>query len=235
MKKTCLITGGSRGIGLAIAHRLANAGYHLALAARNQDVLEKAARQLRSAYPDVEIIVCPVDLRSKDAIRSFAEMVRARWDHVNVLINNAGAFTPGSVLSEEEGSLEFMMETNAYSAYYMSRAVIDLIRKSKAGHIFNICSIASIKAYPEGGAYGISKYAMLGFSKNLREELKTEGIKVTSVLPGATWTESWEGSGVSADRIMTADDIAEVVHSALKMGPQAVVEEIVIRPQLGDL
>ena len=117
MTKTCVITGGSRGIGLAIAHRLANAGYNLALAARNQAVLEQAANQLRAAYPDVEIIVCPVDLRSKEAIKSFAAVVRAKWDHVDVLINNAGTFTPGSVLSEEEGSLEFMMETNAYSAY----------------------------------------------------------------------------------------------------------------------
>ncbi|MGB5007050.1 MAG: SDR family NAD(P)-dependent oxidoreductase, partial [Ferruginibacter sp.] len=105
----------------------------------------------------------------------------------------------------------------------------------KKGHIFNICSIASLNAYPNGGAYGISKYAMYGFSKNLREEMKHHGIKVTHVLPGAAFTDSWSGSDIDPKRIMEATDIAKMVYAAAHLSPQACVEEIILRPQLGDL
>lgn len=103
------------------------------------------------------------------------------------------------------------------------------------GHIFNMCSIASLHAYPDGGSYSISKFALLGFSKNLREELKDKGIKVTSIMPGATWSASWAGADFPEDRLMQAADIANAVWSAWSMSPAAVVEDIVIRPQLGDL
>lgn len=98
-----------------------------------------------------------------------------------------------------------------------------------------MCSIASKIAYPNGGSYSISKFALLGFSKVLREELKPTGIKVTSILPGATWSNSWAGVDLPEDRLMQAHDIAIPVWSALSMSPSAVVEEITIRPQLGDL
>jgi short-subunit dehydrogenase len=105
----------------------------------------------------------------------------------------------------------------------------------KQGHIFNICSIASIKAYANGGSYSISKFAMLGFSRNLREEMKPHGIKVTAVCPGATMTASWEGAGIDPQRIMEVNDVAEMVLASSRLSPMAVVEDIIIRPQLGDL
>jgi short-subunit dehydrogenase len=98
-----------------------------------------------------------------------------------------------------------------------------------------MCSIASIAAYDNGGSYSISKYAMLGFGKNLREELKPFNIKVTNVLPGAAYTDSWAGSGVDPLRIMEAQDIAKMIVAASDLSPQACVEEIILRPQLGDL
>src|SRR5258708_23913903 len=104
-----------------------------------------------------------------------------------------------------------------------------------SGDIFNICSVASLKAYPNGGAYGISKYALAGFSANLREEMKAHGIKVTAVYPGAAFTDSWAGSGLDPQRFMTAADVAEMVYSASRLSPQATVEEILLRPQQGDL
>jgi NADP-dependent 3-hydroxy acid dehydrogenase YdfG len=107
--------------------------------------------------------------------------------------------------------------------------------KVKSGHIFNICSIASLDAYNNGGAYSISKFAMYGFSKNLREEMKPHGIKVTHVLPGASYTDSWAGSGIDPKRIMEAGDIAKMVYAAAHLSPQACVEEIIVRPQQGDL
>jgi short-subunit dehydrogenase len=109
------------------------------------------------------------------------------------------------------------------------------MKAAKAGHIFNLCSVASLAAYPGGGAYSISKFALLGFSKNLRNELKEHGIKVTAVIPGAAYTDSWKSSGISEERFMQAADIAKMVYAASQLSPQAAVEEIVMRPQLGDL
>ena len=231
----CVITGGSKGIGFAIAKALVEDGHEVIIAARNKGDLDAAKLSLLGVSPGAGVHQFALDVRSKESIAAFAAHIKRTMGGVDILVNNAGTFTPGSVLSEPEGALELMMETNAYSAYYMTRYLFPMIEQSNAGHIFNISSIASLKAYPGGGSYSISKYAMLGFSHNLRYELAPKGVKVTTVLPGATWTASWEGSGVDRERIMEAEDIAEAVMSAIRMGPKAVVEDIIIRPQLGDL
>jgi len=98
-----------------------------------------------------------------------------------------------------------------------------------------MCSVASLMAYPHGGSYSISKFALLGFSKVLREEMKDKGIKVVSIMPGATWSNSWAGVEQPEERLMQAHDIALVVMSAIQLSPSAVMEEIILRPQLGDL
>jgi short-subunit dehydrogenase len=107
--------------------------------------------------------------------------------------------------------------------------------KKGTGHIFNLCSIASLKEYPGGGSYGISKFALLGFTRNLRLDLKPHNIKVTAVFPGAVLTDSWGDFDNSHGRIMVVEDVAEMVFAASQLSPQAVVEDIVLRPQLGDL
>lgn len=109
------------------------------------------------------------------------------------------------------------------------------MKNNGRGHIFNMCSVASLQAYPNGGSYSISKYALLGFSDNLREELKQDNIKVTAICPGATFTPSWEGSGVAPERIMEAADIANMLWSAYRLSPAANVENIILRPVKGDL
>ena len=128
-----------------------------------------------------------------------------------------------------------MIGINLYAAYHLTRILLPAMMDKKQGHIFNICSIASLKAYDNGGSYSISKFALMGFSKNLREELKPYNIKVTSVYPGAVYTSSWHGSGVPQSRIMEAADIADLVFAASQLSPQACVEDIIIRPQLGDI
>jgi short-subunit dehydrogenase len=107
--------------------------------------------------------------------------------------------------------------------------------KNKSGHIFNMSSIAALSAYHNGGSYSISKFALMGFSKNLREEMKSFNIKVTTVYPGAVYTDSWKNSGVEQERIMEADDIADMVYAASLLSPRACVEDIIIRPLKGDL
>ncbi|MEO6220219.1 MAG: SDR family oxidoreductase, partial [Ginsengibacter sp.] len=133
------------------------------------------------------------------------------------------------------GTLEKMIEVNLYSAYHLTRALLPSMMKKNHGHIFNMCSIASLQAYNNGGAYSISKYALMGFSKNLREEMKPYNIKVTSVYPGAVYTSSWEGSGIDPSRILEVNDIADMIYAASQLSPQACIEDIVIRPQAGDL
>ena len=142
---------------------------------------------------------------------------------------------PGSIHTEEDGVIEQMITTNLYSAYHLTRVLLPAMLQAKSGHIFNMCSIASLQAYANGGSYSISKFALAGFSKNLREELKPHNIKVTAVYPGAVYTDSWSGSGVNPGRIMQPADVAELVYTVSQLSPQACVEEIVLRPQLGDL
>ena len=127
------------------------------------------------------------------------------------------------------------METNVYSAYHLTRGVIGAMMDNKKGHIFTICSTASIIAYPNGGSYCISKFALYGMTKVLREEMKPHNIKVTAVLPGATFTDSWQGTDLPEDRFIASKDVADAIWSAYCLSPRAVLEEILIRPQLGDL
>jgi len=153
----------------------------------------------------------------------------------DILVNNAGSFTGANVHDEKEGALEEMIETNLYSAYHLSRIIVPEMMRKKSGHIFNMSSIAGLKAYPGGGSYSISKYALHGFSVNLREELKPHNIKVTTVFPGAAYTDSWAATGIDKKRFMEAEDIAKIVFAASQLSPQACVEDIVLRPQLGDI
>ncbi len=128
-----------------------------------------------------------------------------------------------------------MINIHVYSAYYLTRQLIAGMIEHKDGYIFNMCSIASIIAYPNGGSYSVAKFALYGMTKVLREEMKTHGIRVTAILPGATLTASWEGVDLPAERFSKPDDVAQAVYGAYHMSRQSVVEEIIIRPQLGDL
>lgn len=230
-----VITGASKGLGRAMAEKFAAQGHHLFLCSRNEVDLYKTMEELLTCYPTVKIKAKARDLSKKEEAQEFAAWVLNNGYVIDVLINNAGSFIPGSIYNEPEGSLEQMLAVNLYSAYYVTRMLLPQMMERKAGHIFNICSIASLQAYANGGAYSVSKFAMLGFSKNLREEMKPYHIKVTSVLPGAVYTNSWSGSEIDPKRIMEATDIAEMVYAATQLSAQACVEEIVLRPQLGDL
>lgn len=230
-----VITGASRGLGKAIAHLFAQNGHNLILTSRNEVALYNAVQEIMTAYGGISVKAKAYDLSVKEEAQAFGKWVLGLQVSIDVLVNNAGLFDPGSVYNEPDGTLEHMMAVNLYSAYHVTRSVIGPMIAQKSGHIFNMCSIASLKAYANGGAYSISKYALAGFSTNLREEMKPHGIKVTAVYPGAAYTDSWEGSGVDPKRIMEADDIARMIYAAAHLSPQACVEEIILRPQLGDL
>ena len=230
-----VVTGSTKGIGKAIVETLVAKGINVAICSRNESEVEAFVDALTEQFPSVKAIGKRTDMRKKAEVLNFAEFVLEEFETIDILVNNAGIFIPGELVKEEDGALEQMIETNLYSAYHLTRALVPNMIAHKSGHIFNMCSIASKIAYPNGGSYSISKFALLGFSKVLREELKTQNIKVTSILPGATWSASWAGVDLPESRLMQAEDIAKVVWNALELSPSAVIEDIVIRPQLGDL
>ncbi len=230
-----VVTGGTKGIGWAIIEVFAADGFDIALCSRSKADLEDRTKELKEKYPNINVIAEEIDMRHKDQVLQFGESLKSKWGGLDVLVNNAGVFLPGEILKEEDGSLETMIETNLYSAYHLTRSLLPIMLPKKKGHVFNICSIASKIAYPNGGSYSISKFALLGFSKVLREELKEQGIRVTSILPGATWSNSWKGVDLPEERLMQAADIAKTIHAAYTLSQSAVVEDIVLRPQLGDL
>lgn len=224
-----LITGGSRGIGLAIAKKFHSNNYETIICARNLAEMQ----HLQSELPGLHIYVC--DMSQKAEVIALAEKINEERGHLDVLVNNAGVFLPGKIHEEDDEVFETLISTNLNSAYYLTKRLIPAMKQRKDGTIVNMCSIASITAYDSGGSYSISKFALLGFSKCLREEMKSHNVRVISVMPGATWTSSWEGSGMAEERMMPADDIAEAVWAACEMSKRTVVEEIVLRPQLGDI
>jgi len=229
-----VITGASQGIGYAVAEAFAAEGHTLCICSKTAARLKEATESLVKKYPKATIHSRQADLAKPEDSKAFGSWCLSLGTP-SILINNAGFFLPGNLMEEEQGILESQIAANLYSAYHTSRAIVPSMIKEGNGHIFNICSIASLQAYPQGGSYSISKYALEGFSKNLREELKDKGIKVTGVYPGATYTNSWAGSGVEPSRIMEASDIAKMILAAAHLSPQAVIEDIVMRPLLGDL
>ncbi len=229
-----VISGASKGIGKAIAEIFAANGHNLFLCSRGETALYKTMEELLTRYPGITIKAKPFDLSSKEEAVGFGNWVLLSGTP-DILVNNAGLFEPGNVHDEPDNVLENQVATNLYSAYHLTRTLLPAMIKRKSGHIFNICSIASLHAYENGGAYSISKFALYGFSKNLREEMKPHGIKVTAIHPGAVMTDSWKSFDNSAGRIMEAADIAKMLFAASVLSPQACVEEILIRPQLGDL
>lgn len=230
-----VVTGATKGIGRAIVDLFAAEGFDVAFCARSAADVDAFVGALQQRHPARRFMGRAVDVRDKAAVTAFGLAVVDAFGAPDVVVNNAGVFVPGTLAAEEDGAFEMIIETNVYSAYYLTRALLPALVKAGAGHIINMGSVAGLKAYPTGGSYSVSKFALLGLSKGLREELKGTGLKVTALMPGAVWTDSWAGSGVAEERLMPAADIARIVLDLTRLSPNTVVEEMVIRPMLGDL
>ncbi len=228
MEKLVVVSGGSKGIGKAVAHKFLSKGYTVVTCSRSNVNLENLKTELGSE----KLHTFVADMSQKEEVKAFGTFIKSLNLPLAALVNNAGVFIPGKILEEDEENLETQINTNVYSAYYLTRELRPILTQT---HVFNICSIASLVAYPYSGSYSISKFALLGFSKSLREELKNTQNKVTSVMPGATFTDSWAGTDQPESRFIKASDVADAIWSAYKLSESAVLEELVIRPQLGDL
>lgn len=234
MNKLLVITGGSRGIGRAVIEKFSFAGFDIAVSARKKNDLDNLKSEIESRYNNA-VHVFVGDMSLEKEVKAFGNFVLAIGRPIDILVNNAGYFVPGEISTEPDGVFEDTLHANLFSAYYMTRCIVPSMKELKSGHVFNMCSIASIKAYPNGGSYAISKFGLLGFSKCLREELKPFSIRVTAVMPGATRTASWDGVDLPESRFMKVEDVADSIFGAYSLSARSVVEEIIIRPQLGDI
>jgi NAD(P)-dependent dehydrogenase (short-subunit alcohol dehydrogenase family) len=161
--------------------------------------------------------------------------VHTRFGAVEVLVNNAGSFAPGGVAETPPATFREQIDINLTSAYVVTHLFLPPMLKAGRGTIFFMGSVASIKGYPRGVSYGAAKHGLLGLARSLREEVRERGIRVTTLLPGATYTDSWAASGLPAERFIPASDVARTVVDIARLDARTVVEEVLIRPQLGDI
>ncbi|MVM29779.1 SDR family NAD(P)-dependent oxidoreductase [Spirosoma sp. HMF4905] len=229
MNPLIVVTGGTKGIGRAIADRFVAEGFDAIICARSIENRQESGESTSG------ILAVAADLSTRAGVDVLLDYIQSLNRPVDVLVNNTGIFQPGQIHNETEGTFELLMNTNVASAYHLTRGLVGGMISRRQGHIFMMCSTASITPYTNGGSYCISKFALLGMSRVLREELKPHGVKVTAILPGATLTASWEGTDLPEERFMKSEDVANSAWAAYSLSKSAVVEEILIRPQLGDI
>ena len=224
-----VITGASQGIGAAIAAAFAEStDLPIALVARTQSKLDQVADQTRG-------VAFACDVTRGESVSAMAQQIIARFGAPAVLVNNAGRFVPGSIADTDTPGFMDQLEVNLVSAYMVTRAFLPVMLEQGKGHLFFMGSVASIKAYPGAAAYCAAKHGLLGLARCLRQETKSAGLRVTTLMPGATLTPSWDGSHLPPSRLMDAADIARMVVDIWRLSDRTVVEGIVLRPQEGDI
>lgn len=230
-----VITGATKGIGRAIARNLADKGHHLALCARTITDLEDFKDELLTQTRCGKIMIRSLDVRSRSSLKLFGEDVLREFGYIDVLINNTGIFIPGKFADESSDAYDRTLETNVHAPYFLTKVFLPSMIAREEGHIINLCSVSSVQPNSNGVSYAMSKHALLGFGKSLREEVREYGIRVTNILPGPTWSSSWEGIDHPEDRLINARNVARVVATSIELDENVVMEEVIIRPVKGDL
>lgn len=227
------ITGASKGIGKAIAGELLRDDHKVAVSSRDKSLLDKV---YGSVNGDV-LIRIPHDVRSFEQVNEAANRIINKFGSIDVLINNAGItkFKPVSETTIEE--FDEIIDVNLKGVVNCIKAVLPHMTERQRGWIVNIISVTVNKVFTNSGAYASSKAGVLALTNVLREEVRDKGIKVTSIIPGATGTEMWPAGVLEKyeERMMQADDVAKVVASVLRSPDSIMMEEVLVRPQLGDL
>jgi NADP-dependent 3-hydroxy acid dehydrogenase YdfG len=234
-KPVVLITGASRGIGAAIATVFAREirGVRLALVSRDAKKLALVERACRKHGATALVFAC--DVSDAPAVAELAVTVTQKFGAVDVLINNAGRFAGAPFTEMSVADFDAMIAANLRSVFLMSRAFAPGMIARGSGDIFNMSSIAGLTAYPGGAGYSAAKFGVSGLSKVMRAELREKGVRVCCIYPGATVSPSWEGSGVDEARMMPAADVARAFLDVYRLSRRTVVEEMVLRPQRGDV
>ena len=226
------MTGGSRGIGLAIAQRLGSEGARLVLVARKEAALCKAAEEVPGGA-----LVVKADVTQATQVQRLFKVVGREMGGLDILINNAGVFTYKPFVSTTLEDWRSNMETNLTSLYLCARGALPLLRRSRAAHLVNILSVSSLHPYANCSAYTASKYGALGLTRVLREELRPLKIRVTGILPGSTNTRLTNEFGFPVCRLdlIQPADVAEAVFAALAQPPRTTLEEILLMPSQGSV
>ena len=233
--KNALITAATKGIGRAIAIAFAKEGINLAICARSENDLSGFKSELCAMAPNIKIVTAATDVSVKAEVLKFAARAEAELGPVGIIVNNAGIYEPTSILDDAEDTFQKGIDTNLTPAYELYRYFGKKMMAAKEGHIFNICSVASLDPIAGAGTYSVTKFALLGLTKVMRLEMQTHKVKVTAVIPGSTLTNSWAGIEVDRDKMVLPEDIASAIINIYNMSPGANVDEIIIRPAGGQV
>ena len=229
--KLAVITGASRGIGLAIAKALAEQGCTLALSSRKATDIRAVARRLASSAP---VLAEACDVRDPRSVENFFRAIKRQFSHVDFLINNAGIAHQLQPVEKLPAKVwRDVIDTNLNGMFFCTRAALPLMRRG--GVIVNNLSIAAQRVFPGMSAYNASKHGALGLTDTLREELRERGIRVLALVPGATATDIWDQFMPDADRktMMLPESVASAVVHALSLPPDSAIEEIRMLPLSG--
>lgn len=228
--RVAVVTGASRGIGLAIAQALARAGAEVVLVSRNRKALESARKTLRAS---ASVVVADVG-EPADVTRLFAQL-KKRHGRLDILVNCAGIFTYKPFTETTLEDWRRNIETNLSSIFLTAKAALPLLAGNKHAHLVNILSTSSRNAFENCSAYTAAKFGALGLTRVLRKELQAKGIRVTAILPGLTDTEMLKEFGfeISRDRVMQPEDVAAAVISALQQPARTAVHEVLLMPAAG--
>ena len=226
--KVALITGASRGIGLAIARGLAGLGAKVALCARDPQRLEKAAASLREAGASVAAI--PADVRNAHEIVPLVSKTEQSLGPIEILVNNAGIGYFGPVQEASEANWDSVLDTNLKAVFLLSRAVAPGMIQRRRGHIVNIGSLAGKSAFAGGAIYCASKWGLLGLTQCMAEDLRPHGIRVSAVCPGSVATDFSPHAGKDTSKMLQPEDVAHAVEGIVTQTPQSFISEVLIRP-----
>lgn len=225
--KAALVTGGSKGIGFAIARSLAQAGVSVMICARDESEIAQALPALRDgARGRVQGLAC--DVRDEAAVQRLVEHTVTAFDGLDILVNNAGVGLLGPVETFPPEHWRLTLDTNLTGAFYCCHYAIPALKARGGGAIVNIGSRSSVNAYGGGAAYCASKFGLLGLSESLLQELHPFGIRVSCVMPGRVATDF--AGEPPQDWHLSADDVAQAVIDALSFAPRALASRIELRP-----
>lgn len=233
--KNALITAATKGIGRAISIALAKEGINVAVCARGEKDLADLKAELSTINPNIKIFTAATDVSVKAQILKFAADAEKELGDITIIVNNAGIYEPYSILDDGEDTFQKSINTNLAPAYELYRYFGKKLIAAGEGHIFNICSVASLNPVVSAGTYSVTKFALLGLTKVMRLELQAHNVKVTAVIPGSTLTSSWDGVEVDKNVMVMPEDIASTVVNIYKMSPGANVDEIIIKPVNGQV
>ncbi len=224
--QVALITGGSSGIGLAVAEALISEGMTVAIAARAPKRLEKAASALRAKGG--RVIAAPMDVSQASQVAAFVNQVMKEAGRIDLLVNNAGIFKLGEIVDLSEADWEAVQDINLKGAFLCTKAVLPVMKAQQSGYVVNISSVAGKTGFGEASAYCASKFGLIGLTESLLEEGVQDGIRATAICPGYVATPMVAGVDVPQAEMIPPEDIAKLVQSLLHLSPLTVIREIVV-------